>query len=114
MTSRHRSPPFQPPPVSGSHHLRERGSCDQHFPGALSLPLRDLQEKVKTIPRDADAFPRERRKQVVCIAYVTNTMGTSGRDFEKPHQRGRVTGWQFSSRSQNVSGKGFMGTVHAA
>ncbi len=24
-----------------------------HFPGAISLPLRDLQEKVKTIPRDA-------------------------------------------------------------
>ncbi len=25
-----------------------------HFPGAVSLPLRDLEEKIKTIPRDAE------------------------------------------------------------
>ncbi|MFI5368006.1 MAG: rhodanese-like domain-containing protein, partial [Spirochaetia bacterium] len=25
-----------------------------HFPGAVSLPLRELEEKVKTIPRDAE------------------------------------------------------------
>jgi uridine phosphorylase len=34
------------------------------------------------------AFAEARRKRVVCIAYVTNTMGTSERDFEKGHANG--------------------------
>jgi uridine phosphorylase len=34
------------------------------------------------------SFAEARHKQVVCIAYVTNTMGTSERDFEKGHANG--------------------------
>jgi uridine phosphorylase len=34
------------------------------------------------------AFAQARRQPVVCIAYVTNTMGTSERDFEKGHANG--------------------------
>ncbi len=34
------------------------------------------------------AFAEARRKQVVCIAYVTNDMGTIDRDFEKGHGNG--------------------------
>ena len=34
------------------------------------------------------AFAEARRKPVVCIAYVTNNMGTGDRDFEKGHANG--------------------------
>ncbi len=34
------------------------------------------------------AFAEARSKQVICIAYVTNTMGTSQRDFEKGQANG--------------------------
>jgi len=34
------------------------------------------------------AFAEARGKKVVCIAYVTNTMGTTERDFEKGHANG--------------------------
>jgi purine-nucleoside phosphorylase len=36
------------------------------------------------------AFARARAKPVLCLAHVTNTMGQTGRDFEKGESDGTV------------------------
>jgi rhodanese-related sulfurtransferase len=63
-----------------------------HFPGAVSLPLRDLQEKVKTIPRDAEAVAYCRGPY--CVLAHDAVMILRKRGIRAYHWRQGVLDWK--------------------
>lgn len=60
------------------------------------------------------AFAEARRKHVVCIAYVTNTMGTSERDFEKGHANGARDSLAFFLEVARACQRGVTDSEHPA
>ena len=63
-----------------------------HFPGAVSLPLRELEEKVKTIPRDAEVVAYCRGPYCVLAHDAVEMLRTHG--IRAYHWRQGVLAWR--------------------